>query len=351
MGEISTQIGWNNLQVRNSALCEYFEFADLPKRTTSQLSTERNLSKTYKGEISKLSKKNIARALQLLLQSSPMRWYDNPITGKRNSHRLTFITLTFSCSKNVLLSEEYENSLKPFLRWLREVKKCDDYIWKAEYQKRGQLHYHITTNQFIRYDEIRTKWNDIQFKNGYLNEYYEKNNHYNAPSTEIAAVYKIDDIESYLIKYMMKDVKSDDNEVQNDINCKNVSGKVWGCSDRLRGKKYFTIQNINEDITEAIKSKIQAGKLKELENIEHCRYYKVTNKKDYKELFTKEDIKTIQSYAKSHHKSTTTYFNFVASYGCSLLLDTISDFDIRVKKEVERIEKNKKVEVKELFVR
>ena len=132
--------------------------------------------------------------------------------------RINFITLTFSCSELINLKEGYNNALKPFLRWLKEVQKCDLYVWKAEYQKDtdyygkekvhgGQLHYHITTNKFIHHTEIRNKWNYIQKQNGYLQEYWNKHGHYDVNSTDVHAVYKIKDIESYLIKYVSKSVE------------------------------------------------------------------------------------------------------------------------------------------------
>jgi hypothetical protein len=339
MHNSSVYVGWRNLQIRNSSLCEYFEFAEKPNRSKKQIDTKKNLTKTYSGEVSKLSKKNISRALQLLLQSSPLKYYDNPITGKRNSHRLTFITLTFPCNNLVLLSEEYTKSLKPFLRWLKEVKKCDDYIWKAEYQKRGQLHYHITTNQFIRHDEIRSKWNSIMHKNNYLIDYFNKTGHYNAPSTDIAAVKKIDDIESYLIKYMMKEVKCENDEVNNDLMRPSCKGKIFGSSERLRGKKYYTIINVNENIEKIIDSQIQAGNLTELDNIEHCRYFKIKKKSDFSILGDKSFKTEIINYAKSHFKSSVHFNNYNNNVGCSHLLDSITEIDKRIivrKKLVEK---------------
>lgn len=331
--------GWSNLQIRNSSLCEYFEFAEKKQRTKKQIETKKNLSKTYGGEITVCSRKNISRAIQLLLMGSPRKWYENPITGKRNHHQLTFITVTFSCHSIVKLSEEYEKSLKPFLRWLRERKKVKNYVWKAEYQKRGQLHYHITTNEFIRHDELRQKWNSIQFNNGYLDDYHKLTGHYNAPSTEIDAVYKVENIESYLIKYLQKEVKSEDKEAQDDLENNNVRGKIWGCSENLRGKKYYTIQNVDIPIYQAIQSKIDNGIIYELPDIEHCRFFKCKKKKDFKNLLNKNDIKTIIDYAKSDFKNSIHYRNYNDSVGCCKLLDTIIELDKKLELRKKLVEK------------
>lgn len=292
------------LQIRNSALCLYSTPLEKLPRSKKQKFTEKNLYNTYKGDISKLSRKNISRAVQLLIQVSPIVWYINPLTGKKNHHRLTFLTLTFSCSKIVSLREEYQKSLLPLLRWLKEVKKVENYVWKAEYQKRGQLHYHITTNKFIEWTELRNKWNYIQKQNGYLQEYFSKHNSYDANSTDVHAVYKIKDIESYLIKYMQKDVVSNNEDDKLPINENKCKGKVWGCSENLRGKQYYTFFNVSDTILNAVKADEVQGHLKKLDNIDNCTFWKVQAGKDYGELLHKSFVTEIKDYINSPFKST-----------------------------------------------
>jgi hypothetical protein len=297
------------VQFRNSAICHYATPAEKLPRSKKQKFAEIHLEKTYKGEVSKLSQKNIARAINLLVQSSPWHWYLNPITNKKNRMRINFITLTFSCSQNISLKIGYSNSLKPFLRWMLEVKKIKNYVWKAEYQKRGQLHYHITTNTFIHHTEIRNKWNYIQKQNGYLQEYWEKNHHYDANSTDVHAVYKIEDIESYLIKYMMKPVSDVDENKSATLRNNFSSGKVWGCSDNLRGKKYFTIEYADDKIFNAIKNEVANGNLIKSEKIETCNFYKMKKKLTYDKLLHKSTINLIENYAKSEFKTTNEFLN------------------------------------------
>ena len=286
------------LQIRNSALVCYMQSAEPIQRSHKQLLTEQNLIDTYKGDISKLSKKNIARAVQLLVMASPWKWYLNPITNSKNRMRINFITLTFSCSELINLKEGYNNSLKPFLRWLKEVQKCELYVWKAEYQKRGQLHYHITTNKFIHHTEIRNKWNYIQKQNGYLQEYWDKYGHYDANSTDVHAVYKIKDIESYLIKYVSKSVGEN--------KCR---GKIWGCSEKLRGKQYYTLDYVHDDILDGIHNGVNSNELKRLDFIEQCSFWKIQGGKDYGDLLHDSFKHDIENYIYSDYKKTIEYIN------------------------------------------
>jgi hypothetical protein len=185
---------------------------------------------TYSGSMTKGAKKRIERAVDLLLMISPQQKVLNPITNKYNKFQLTFITLTISDDTKIYDGKFCnDNLLKPFLRWLREVKKVKSYLWKLELQERGQPHYHITTNEFIRFDEICNKWNLLQKELGMLNDFKSRFGHYNPNSTDIHQVYKIQDIKAYLVKYLSKADKSG----------KKVNCKVWDCSENLKGKKYF----------------------------------------------------------------------------------------------------------------
>lgn len=222
------------MSVRNSKAYCYYEWQGSRGRqhsiNFSRISNLKN-EKTYKGSVSLHVKKRIEQAVSLLLQKSEARIIINPITEQEELFRINFITLTISTTKkNYTASEAYKMLLKPFLQWLQKTKHVTDYIWKAELQKRGQIHYHITTNKWILWSEIKNKWNYLQRINGLLDDYYKKNNHYNPNSTDVHKVYKIKNIEAYLCKYLSKSEKDKGN----------TEGKIWDCSRSLKGKKYFT---------------------------------------------------------------------------------------------------------------
>lgn len=180
--------------------------------------------------ISAGAKKRLTRAITLLIESNQPKRIYNEVAGRIINHRLSFITLTVSdTTKNLTAKEAHELLLSHFLQWLRRTKKVTTYIWKAELQKRGQIHYHITTPSFINWQEIKDKWNNLQSRNGLLDKYYSEHKHYNANSTDIHAVRKINDLGAYLIKYFTKAEQ----------NAKSVGGKTWDCSDNLKSTGYF----------------------------------------------------------------------------------------------------------------
>lgn len=185
----------------------------------------------YSGKLTQGAKKRLTKAISLLVQGTRRRWILNPVNHRQQLHQLTFVTLTISDhTKKVSGKEAHKLLLSPFLDWLRKTKKVNTYVWKAELQKNGQLHYHITTPDFIHWRELRDKWNELQKKNGFLDAYYEKKGHYDANSTDVHKVYKIKDVEAYLIKEIAKGIQ----------NAMGIGGKVWDCSDNLKKGKYHS---------------------------------------------------------------------------------------------------------------
>lgn len=239
-----------HIQIRAASVILY----DLPEPPFEH---RRNVCRyKYTGIVTKSTAKRIARTCDILLQISPPKTVWNPITQSPCTFRLTFLTLTISKTEAVSAKEGYKLGLSPFLDWLRK-KGATEYIWKAELQKRGQLHYHITTNQFLRFDEIKHKWNDLQRSAGWSEDYWKREGHWHPNSTDIHAVRNVKRLDLYLAKYMAKGDPT-----------KSIDGKVWGCSRHLMGKRYYSsvMEYDNADSIEAARK----AKRAELTRLEHC---------------------------------------------------------------------------------
>lgn len=118
------------------------------------------------------------------------------------------------------------------LRILRNSYKMDSYVWKAELQSNGSIHYHLTTDLFIRWELLRHHWNRILDRNGMLEDFKKKYKHENPNSVDIHSVKKVNDLEAYLVKYISKEYQ----------NQESLDGKVWDCSRNLKQAKYFTME-------------------------------------------------------------------------------------------------------------
>jgi hypothetical protein len=257
------------LQVRNSAAVLYQE--PLFKRQLNWLdrkmmSDRMKKVRRYSGTVTNCSKKRIRKAVNLLLQISPERKLYNPVTNTSHPFTINFVTLTFANDQRQISAKEaYQKCLRPFIQWLVKTKEVRHYVWKAELQSRGQLHYHITMNTFVHYKEIQEKWNYLQRKSGLICVSGKDSSTFEPNSTDIHSVYKINDVEGYLCKYMSKDESNKDGRnftLKNDgvllpdlvhgncMSCfpadsfvdRSIDGKVWDCSASLKDNKYFTIE-------------------------------------------------------------------------------------------------------------
>lgn len=253
------------IQVRNKCIVHWFQPEyDGSKARFKRTYLHKNFkeSKTYTGMITSGTVKRIRTAVDLLLQISKARKVTNPYNKKVITHRLSFITLTIpDTNTNYTPSQGHKKLLKPFLRYMREKELMNTYVWKAEFQERGQLHYHITTPSVIDLRLIRKYWNGLLIKNNMLNEFYEKYNHYDPNSTDIHQVHKLQDIQSYLIKYLTKGTQ----------NQTVTTGKIWDCSENLKGKKHISFEMNKHNMIQVLKH-ADTGKL-QVKELEHCAIF------------------------------------------------------------------------------
>jgi hypothetical protein len=186
----------------------------------------------YSGKFTTSARKRMKTALDVMILMNPARKVFNPIIQKSHTFQFSFITLTYSCSEIV----DYKYSilhLEQFLRWLRGTIGARFYVWRLEVQSRGQIHYHIVTECFVRYDSLRDKWNNIQRSAGLILRGENPN------STDIKSAISVSDVSAYCSKYMQKEDKHFENYTGSPIK------KFHGCSANLQGVKRPTF-NLTE---------------------------------------------------------------------------------------------------------
>lgn len=169
--------------------------------------------------------------------------------SKPVNYKLTFITLTLPSSQIHTDNEIKSECLNHFLTSLRRKFSIDLYIWKAEKQENHNIHFHILTNKFIPWEQLRDEWNRIINKLGYVDRYQAKMKEFfkdgfrisdnpldkrteekqraaylqnlasdfrNPNSTDIHALYKIKNVAAYISKYLSKEVTKTDRIIKID---------------------------------------------------------------------------------------------------------------------------------------
>lgn len=219
---------------------------------------------TYSGKVTTHAQKRLMKALDLLVQRSPIQRIHNTVTGTDHDFKLNFITLTVANQKNMAMQDGHRLLLAPWIRYMRRKQGMKDYVWKGEYQRRGQIHYHVGTNCYIPWPTVRWQWNQNQRRAGLLDDFARKHRHYNPPSTDVHGMRNVQDCLSYIAKEMCK-------KNQNQITTK---GKVWDCNRELKRDRYSDI--ITTDMEDLIDDAIQHGFAERIDT-EHCTIVRTDN--------------------------------------------------------------------------
>lgn len=174
----------------------------------------------------------------------------------RFNFRLNFITLTLSDTQKH--SDEYvkKHLLVPFVEWLTKTCGAKMWLWKAECQDNGNIHFHITTHVFIHWKSVRKKWNKLLSMHGYCKYFQDGTNDKGNAATQIKAARNSKQVGGYLAGYIGKKdmykknetfVDSPEHFYKDVLNLKvcdcidkmkyslkrPVEGRLWSCSYNL----------------------------------------------------------------------------------------------------------------------
>ena len=240
-----------------------------------------------------------------------------------------FITLTIP-SKQLECTKDFTNLyFNQFLTEIRQRTKMENYVWRLEFQKNGNVHYHIITDTYLDYFFIRNIWNRIISKGEYINNYQnrfvnlnlseyrnivdsghklpfkevarkyalgKKDNWTQPNSVDVKSVLGSQSISNYLSKYFSKDAKSGTTKNELDTVENSEGLRLWFCSRSLSKLKTIT------DFVEAVdfSAKCLVDGVKTVKKVFHrycvCYYF------DFRllpALCKKELSQLLKSYANS----------------------------------------------------
>lgn len=179
--------------------------------------------KRFKGVISMPAVKKIGKIIDTW-QSMLYLAKKHKFNYKNNKNKkMALITLTLSDKQKHDDNFIKRNMLGQFLQVLKRKNKLANYLWKAEYQKNGNIHFHIVVDVYVDWRKIKHAWNNIQMMYGYLDKYREEFGHFNANSTDIHRCKEVKNVKKYICKYLCKRGEEREN-----------AGRIWGCSEELK---------------------------------------------------------------------------------------------------------------------
>ncbi len=175
--------------------------------------------------------------------------------------KIVFLTLTLPCMQKHTDNEIKRECLNRFLIDL--CKYCDVkvWMWVAELQKNGNIHFHLLIDNYIPFVTISEKedilhansrakcivygkrcnlsgikvvnyaqllWNKHLNRLGYIDDFEKVYKHRQPPTTQVELVKNENYMRSYLTKYITKEQKA------NITGDRVIAGRLWGCSDSLK---------------------------------------------------------------------------------------------------------------------
>jgi hypothetical protein len=211
------------------------------ERKSYNKKSEKNLIRNnkYNGYMSKATGRQVAARIGHLVNSILLcKRYTKP--GKKSiKYYVNFITLTLSAKQAHSDQHIKREMLGRFMEEIREKYGVINYIWKAEAQKNGNIHFHILIDRYIPHTEIRRIWNSIQDTNGYIDKFYIHQSHRNPNSTDIHQAKKIRNTLKYITKYITKGE-----------GYRIIKGRIWGASSLLHNlgnpSKMMCVEELNE---------------------------------------------------------------------------------------------------------
>jgi len=215
----------DNFTIKNEIItCHNFPIVpiDYSKRFIDYEKIKRISS--FDGEMSYSSQLKLSDRLFTWLKSIEI--YNKYQKGKyeRKDHKPVFFTLTISDDQELTDYSVKQQMLKKMIMQLKYNGLLHYYIWKAEPQKRGNIHFHVVGDRYIDKFDLQSRWNKIQKDHGTSKKYYEKFGTWQPPSTHIRQFDNEVDGHKYMMKY-----------VQKKCDARAISGQLWN-SDREMSK-------------------------------------------------------------------------------------------------------------------
>lgn len=200
--------GFYNVSIHPRALkCSWEPYDRIPRTRFSSSFNEIPERNRADGLISQKAQGRINSAIDwLLAQSKTKRVYDKK-TKRSFNFRVNFLTLTLSAPQihdDNLIKKKLLNTMLVHMRQKWGVKY---YLWRAEAQANGNIHFHIACDKYIPWWQLRHYWNMVQNNLGYIDRFELKHGHRDPNSTDIHSVKKIRNLGGYLAKEISKNSK------------------------------------------------------------------------------------------------------------------------------------------------
>lgn len=208
-----------------------------------------NLRQKYSADgLSETAKKDIRRRVDnwgWAVRSSQQLW-----SKGRERRRRYFVLVTLTLPAVQIESDNVikRRYLNVWLQNLERVHKGINWLWVAESQKNGNLHFHVVVDRWVSFEWVRRSWNRVLSNGDYIDRFQAKFGHRCAPSVNVKGQKAMGNPGAYITKYLTGEKFA-----------RPLQGRKWGCCDKLREIDRWAL-NRGEELESEIVSK-WAGEL------------------------------------------------------------------------------------------
>lgn len=171
-----------------------------PRNYSGDYSQQFKGATPYTGAASKASKARLLSSIDYLLYTAKYKTVHVKKTQTKFRYKVNFITLTLPSIQEHTDKEIIKTVFTPFMEAWQKRRIGLLYVWKAEVQDNGNLHFHVISNSFYHYLKLRRDWNRAVNKLGYC----DRSSSPDPNSTDVHAIAGKKDLGMYLASYMSK---------------------------------------------------------------------------------------------------------------------------------------------------
>ena len=214
------------LNVYSDRIVQYKQYSGYNRAESVQLKNLEKGRKAYESDtISYAARKRLLKAVdQWTVAALTRNQQINSGIRRRGKKAFIFVTLTLPVKQRHTDYRIKSTCLSEFLRSLRSLYKVRHYVWRAETQRNGNIHFHLVIDKYIPKHRLQRIWNDSIDRLGYASMYFRWSGKRNPPTTNIQHVRNIRSLSSYLGKYLGKQEQGR----------RPIEGKIWDCSESLK---------------------------------------------------------------------------------------------------------------------
>lgn len=227
--------------LRNSAIYIYQQKKAGGGSGAVHENSKANLRLKYSsGGLSNTAKKDIRRLVdnwQWAVTASQRLWSKG---RERRRRYFVLITLTLPAKQSESDNVVKRRYLGVWLQNLERVHKGINWLWVAEAQHNGNIHFHVIVDRYVQWEWVRRTWNRVLSNGDYIERFAAKFKHQDAPSVDVCGQKSMTNPAAYITKYLTGDKWVRD-----------IEGRLWGCRDTLRQIDRWSL-SVGDEVEDAV---------------------------------------------------------------------------------------------------